>query len=101
MTFAQRFHGRPASEPNPGGLHNLIVETVSTTTRALHAMRVCENGVAKVKASGIISFAAQPDPAGTTENEIRPGRNMLTKRPGRRRIRRIESIVVPGKGCRA
>jgi hypothetical protein len=34
-------------------------------------MRVCENGVAKVKASGIIRFAAQPDPAGTTENEIR------------------------------
>jgi hypothetical protein len=34
-------------------------------------MRVCENGVAKVKTSGIIAFAAQPDPAGETDNEIR------------------------------
>ncbi|VXB90505.1 hypothetical protein BOSE125_160121 [Bosea sp. 125] len=71
MTFAQRFHCRPASEPNPDGLYQPSDETVSTTSSALRAMRVCENSVAKVKASGIIPFAAQPDPAGTTENEIR------------------------------
>jgi hypothetical protein len=58
-------------QPNPDGLHQPIGETVSTTTHPFHAMRVCENGVAKVKASGIIARAAQPDPAGKTENEIR------------------------------
>jgi hypothetical protein len=52
-------------------LHQPIGETVSTTTTHLGAMRVCENGVAKVKVSGIIASAAQPDPAGETDNKIR------------------------------